>query len=365
MNHILMGKKKIEITDKGKKSTSGSLEVCSFKPEIFEKLMSSLYKGLEIATLSSRIKGRRLLEVPAWLQMGGTIGEEFLTKNDFELLAVIFRRRVESFLAKLSEVHDFKHNVPQGYKELDDDYTAQASAIDRRKSDSRKDRAGKTLEPDSISMDLQNQRLSRSACKGGTYNTNRHQSTNSHINQNRRLHNLLDDDDISPSDVGEGSEREKDRKRGQGPGYPSDDLGSDSSEDDDSDRRGGNRDRRQEDRRSGGTRSTTADTSSSVTTRFQFDLKLKQEVVPIWDGNTDSIVRWISKVNDLARYGKKVRQQLGSIVPRRLQGSAEIWYFSLSKETRLDLEADWKHLRQRIVDYYMNRKWLNNVRSRA
>ncbi|KAK1221916.1 hypothetical protein PQX77_015263 [Marasmius sp. AFHP31] len=94
-------------------------------------------------------------------------------------------------------------------------------------------------------------------------------------------------------------------------------------------------------------------------------MKLKQEVVPTWDGDMDTVVRWIAKVNDLARYGKTVRKQLGSIVPRRLQGAAETWYFSLPKTTRLHLETDWKHLRHKMIKYYMNRKWLENIRRKG
>ncbi|THU86127.1 hypothetical protein K435DRAFT_868588 [Dendrothele bispora CBS 962.96] len=77
--------------------------------------------------------------------------------------------------------------------------------------------------------------------------------------------------------------------------------------------------------------------------RYVFDQKLKHDTVPQWDGNTDSIIRWILKVNDLASYSPAVNQQLGSIVPRRLQGTAEVWYFSIPLAKRRKLEESWDH----------------------
>ncbi|THU89464.1 hypothetical protein K435DRAFT_821394 [Dendrothele bispora CBS 962.96] len=91
----------------------------------------------------------------------------------------------------------------------------------------------------------------------------------------------------------------------------------------------------------------------------------KHDTVPQWDGNTDSIIRWISKVNDLASYSPAMNQQLGSIVPRRLQGKAEVWYFSIPLAKRRKLEESWDQLRQEIMGYYMNQTWLDKTKKRA
>ncbi|KAK7059402.1 hypothetical protein R3P38DRAFT_3522434 [Favolaschia claudopus] len=96
-----------------------------------------------------------------------------------------------------------------------------------------------------------------------------------------------------------------------------------------------------------------------------FEFKLKTENVPAWDGNVDTIVRWILKVNDIARESSTVWRQLGRIAPRRLQGEAETWYWSLPKAYRNTIEANWDTLRNAFMTYFMNRNWLDRQRSRA
>jgi hypothetical protein len=96
-----------------------------------------------------------------------------------------------------------------------------------------------------------------------------------------------------------------------------------------------------------------------------FDLKLKYDNVPTWDGNTDTIVRWLLKINDIARESSTVFRQLGRVVPKRLEGEAEVWYWSLPIAYRSEIEKDWDTLRKAFSTYYMNRKWLDRQRGRA
>ena len=98
---------------------------------------------------------------------------------------------------------------------------------------------------------------------------------------------------------------------------------------------------------------------------LHFEDKLKLSDVPHWDGNTDTIILWLSKINNLARYSKKIHDQLGSIVPRRLEGAAEGWYWSLPLSYRNRIEVSWTTLKAAISRYYMNRKWLDKQKARA
>ncbi|KAF8899748.1 hypothetical protein CPB84DRAFT_1825226 [Gymnopilus junonius] len=82
-----------------------------------------------------------------------------------------------------------------------------------------------------------------------------------------------------------------------------------------------------------------------------FDTKLKPESVPKWDGNTDTLVRWLTK--------------LGQIMPRRFEGAAETWYWSLPDKFRRSAEVDWDTLRNVITDFYMNRKWLDQQKGKV
>ena len=48
---------------------------------------------------------------------------------------------------------------------------------------------------------------------------------------------------------------------------------------------------------------------------YHFDLKLKPETVLQWDGNADTLARWLNKINRLADGSVDVHQELGKIVP--------------------------------------------------
>lgn len=97
----------------------------------------------------------------------------------------------------------------------------------------------------------------------------------------------------------------------------------------------------------------------------RFDHRLKTEVIPTWDGDTDQLARWIIKINSLAALSKAVWRQLGHLVPSRLRGSAEKWYYSLHPKLRRTLEQDWDSLRGGISSYYMNRSYLDKQKIRA
>ncbi|KAF9470756.1 hypothetical protein BDN70DRAFT_769941, partial [Pholiota conissans] len=89
------------------------------------------------------------------------------------------------------------------------------------------------------------------------------------------------------------------------------------------------------------------------------------DIIPTWDGNTDDLGRWITKLNRLADRSETIRKQLGLLVPTRLTGSAETWYYSLSAHTRARIEVNWDQLRTAIGDYYMNRAYVDKQRARA
>ncbi|CDO77173.1 hypothetical protein BN946_scf184675.g5 [Trametes cinnabarina] len=96
-----------------------------------------------------------------------------------------------------------------------------------------------------------------------------------------------------------------------------------------------------------------------------FDFKLKMEIVPTWDGNPDTLARWILRVNSIAKKSVTIRQQLGSVVPQRFTGDAETWYFSLPEHVREECKTDWEEIRHEIGQYYMNRSWYEKARKHA
>jgi hypothetical protein len=92
----------------------------------------------------------------------------------------------------------------------------------------------------------------------------------------------------------------------------------------------------------------------------QFDLKLKPELVPQWDGNINTLARWISKVNRISEALTAVHRELGAIIPRRLTGTTETWYYSIPDRMRRKVETNWDMLKKAISDYWMNHAWLKS-----
>ena len=98
---------------------------------------------------------------------------------------------------------------------------------------------------------------------------------------------------------------------------------------------------------------------------YHFDMKLKPETVPTWDGNENTLARWVEKVGQLADTSPDIFRELGKIVPRRFTNSAETWYYSIPPRSRKPMEQDWGTLKTAIADYWMNHSWLEDQKFRA
>lgn len=98
---------------------------------------------------------------------------------------------------------------------------------------------------------------------------------------------------------------------------------------------------------------------------LHFDTKLKTDLVPTWDGNTNTLITWILSVNQLGGRSSIAYIQLGQIVPTKLRGFAQEWYYSLSRERREMISQDWGTLRVAIKGYFMDRKWQLEQESQA
>ena len=172
-----------------------------------------------------------------------------------------------------------------------------------------------------------------------------------------------DDSSDSEDDKRKKPERRDFRRRNpnrgaSGGGQPPDDDPSDSSD-------SGRLPRRLADKKaSGGTGDSTRELVRAPK-EAQFDLKLKISDVPKWNGNTDTLVRWFAKINDIASLSSTVHDQLGRVIPKRLEGTAETWYFSLPLQHRLDIEKDWTTIKEALGAHYMNRRWMDKQKNRA
>ena len=98
---------------------------------------------------------------------------------------------------------------------------------------------------------------------------------------------------------------------------------------------------------------------------YHFDMKIKQDSVPEWDGNADTLARWIIKVRALAQKSESIHQELGKVIPRRFTGAAEAWYYSIPERDRCEMEESWDTMRAGISDYWMNNDWMSKQKLKA
>ncbi|KAJ3751600.1 hypothetical protein EV360DRAFT_89578 [Lentinula raphanica] len=92
----------------------------------------------------------------------------------------------------------------------------------------------------------------------------------------------------------------------------------------------------------------------------RFDVKLKPDTIPTWDGDMDNIINWETQINSLAKRSATIYTQLGYLVPGRLRRDANLWYYSQSERRRDQLEEDWGTLKAGINAYYMNQTWMDD-----
>lgn len=96
-----------------------------------------------------------------------------------------------------------------------------------------------------------------------------------------------------------------------------------------------------------------------------FDPKMKTDSVPRWDGNMDKYLKWVKKLNSLAAESPIINIQLGNIVPKRLTGPAEEWYYSQSVEHRENIEQSWPRLLRAINEFHLTKTFLDKYRVKA
>ncbi|KZP01807.1 hypothetical protein CALVIDRAFT_464778, partial [Calocera viscosa TUFC12733] len=89
------------------------------------------------------------------------------------------------------------------------------------------------------------------------------------------------------------------------------------------------------------------------------------DLVETWDGDPDTLSRWIQSIDRLARRSKLIEEQLGDVVPDRLKDRARDWFYTMPPSVRDMASASWTMLRRYIQEHFMNRAWLDHQKGRA
>lgn len=98
---------------------------------------------------------------------------------------------------------------------------------------------------------------------------------------------------------------------------------------------------------------------------FHLNRKLKHDIVPSWDGNSDTLDTWLLEINDLADRGPTVYTKLGQIIPFQLKDKASDWFWSLDYDYWKAAEQSWGTLQKVICEYWMNHIWLDKQKNKA
>ena len=90
---------------------------------------------------------------------------------------------------------------------------------------------------------------------------------------------------------------------------------------------------------------------------FVFQKKIKWDLVPEWDGEGDTAVKWITEVENFARFGPQAAVELGVIAPTRFTGRLKMMWSMLSDETWAGASRSWQHLSQWVIMNYLGNHW--------
>lgn len=288
---------------------------------------------LNICKKNMELYGEQADRTPLW---PGRYLFDWYTEEEFEDLIILYIARVEDFYCRMDSCHNWKTGEPRVNTTFDDlrDLPFSSNTMDRRSSE------WGDLRRRSASFGHGRPGLISSASAHNKPTTFRGSHFAS-MNRNRNIRFDSVSRGLKPRDYGDPSDDEDDnepdprkkKSRGQEPDSISQ-VGQQT-------------------------------TSARVSHGLAFDPKLKLTDVPNWDGNEDAIVRWLTKIDDLANMGEEISIRLGTWVPKRLTEDAEAWYYSLPRNVRGEAEQNWESLRTTITDYWMNRKWWEKQKKRA
>jgi len=98
---------------------------------------------------------------------------------------------------------------------------------------------------------------------------------------------------------------------------------------------------------------------------FKFEKKIKISDVPEWDGNGDTILEWLDKLNHISYRNQNIYYDLGIIAPLRLTDSALRWFHALAPNIQRHIQQNWGEFKLAISTYFMNQQWFDRMKSRV
>ena len=85
---------------------------------------------------------------------------------------------------------------------------------------------------------------------------------------------------------------------------------------------------------------------------FIFQKKIKWDLVPTWDGNSETTITWVTEVENFTRFSPQAAVELGVVAPTRFTGCLSMTWNLLSNDTCAAISASWLTLSHIPVDHH-------------
>jgi hypothetical protein len=95
------------------------------------------------------------------------------------------------------------------------------------------------------------------------------------------------------------------------------------------------------------------------------DNKFKVSDLPSWNGSNKTLVNWVFDCNSLGSLSRAVWNALGIHLPRKFEGTARLWWQSLTEERQREISTSWTTLRLAICTRWMTVEWIAQEKNRA
>jgi hypothetical protein len=108
-----------------------------------------------------------------------------------------------------------------------------------------------------------------------------------------------------------------------------------------------------------------AQTRAFTISPYHFDPKSKADDIPFRDGNTETLMKWFKRVQEIANRSPYCFQQLGLLAPTRIKGRGAVWFNFISQQYKDRITVNWDTLKTAIATHFLNIHWYNQMKTKA
>ncbi|KAG8680068.1 hypothetical protein FRC09_018509 [Ceratobasidium sp. 395] len=96
------------------------------------------------------------------------------------------------------------------------------------------------------------------------------------------------------------------------------------------------------------------------------DMRLKpQDVIPEWDGDPETLMKWLIDLEKLAVRGVELANQIPKMIPYRLKGKALQWFDQFSGDWQRWLMENWDDFKYRMSTHFWDAEFIAKQKNKA